>query len=130
MFFVSQHFEPAVQAFLSFVTLLISYSVQKNINVFYYMSSITLKIGTYRWTAGNTTSKLKTSFNLCLSQKWLSNILSDGDWFHTWSNSLVVKILDSLSRGPVFKTTGWLQRWCKTVILLRSIKWVPGISRF
>ena len=44
MFFVSQHFEPAVQTFLSFVTLLISYSVQKN-NVFYYMSSITLKIG-------------------------------------------------------------------------------------
>ena len=26
-----------------------------------------------------------------------------------WSNSLVVKLLDSKSRGPVFKTAGWLQ---------------------
>ena len=26
-----------------------------------------------------------------------------------WSNDLVVKALDSQSRGPVFKTTGWLQ---------------------
>ena len=25
-----------------------------------------------------------------------------------WSNGLVVKVLDSQSRGPVFKTTGWL----------------------
>ena len=26
-----------------------------------------------------------------------------------WSNSLVVKALDPQSRGPMFKTTGWLQ---------------------
>ena len=26
-----------------------------------------------------------------------------------WSNGLVVKALDSQSRGPMFKTTGWLQ---------------------
>ena len=26
-----------------------------------------------------------------------------------WSNGLVVKALDSKFRGPVFKTTGWLQ---------------------
>ena len=26
-----------------------------------------------------------------------------------WSNSLVVAVLDSQSRGCVFKTTGWLQ---------------------
>ena len=26
-----------------------------------------------------------------------------------WSNGLVVKALDSQSRGPVFKTAGWLQ---------------------
>ena len=26
-----------------------------------------------------------------------------------WSNGLVVKALDSHSRGPVFKTTGWLK---------------------
>ena len=26
-----------------------------------------------------------------------------------WSNGLVVKVLDSQSRGPVIKTTGWLQ---------------------
>ena len=26
-----------------------------------------------------------------------------------WSNGLVVKMLDSQSGGPVFKTTGWLQ---------------------
>ena len=26
-----------------------------------------------------------------------------------WSNGLVVKALDSQSRGPRFKTTGWLQ---------------------
>ena len=37
-----------------------------------------------------------------------------------WSNGLVVKSLDSQSRGSVFKTTGW--------ILPRSTKWVPGIS--
>ena len=29
--------------------------------------------------------------------------------FETWSNGLVVKVLDSQSRGPVIKTTGWLQ---------------------
>ena len=27
----------------------------------------------------------------------------------SWSNDLVVKVLDSQSRGTVFKTTGWLQ---------------------
>ena len=26
-----------------------------------------------------------------------------------WSNGIVVKALDSISRGPVFKTSGWLQ---------------------
>ena len=26
-----------------------------------------------------------------------------------WSNDLVVKVLDSQSKGSVFKTTGWLQ---------------------
>ena len=26
-----------------------------------------------------------------------------------WSNGLVVKMLDCQSRGPLFKTTGWLQ---------------------
>ena len=31
-------------------------------------------------------------------------------WSHfLWSNGLVVKALDSQFRGPVFKTTGWLQ---------------------
>ena len=29
--------------------------------------------------------------------------------FILWSDGLVVKSLDSQSRGPVFKTTGWLQ---------------------
>ena len=28
---------------------------------------------------------------------------------YLWSNGLVVKVLDSQSRGHVFKTTGWLQ---------------------
>ena len=28
-----------------------------------------------------------------------------------WSNGLVVKVLDSQSTSPVFKTTGWLQGW-------------------
>ena len=28
---------------------------------------------------------------------------------NSWSNDLVVKVLDSQSRGPRFKTTGWLQ---------------------
>ena len=28
---------------------------------------------------------------------------------YIWSNGLVVKALDSQSRGPLFKTTGWLQ---------------------
>ena len=28
---------------------------------------------------------------------------------YSWSNGIVVKVLDSQSRGPVFKTTGWLQ---------------------
>ena len=27
----------------------------------------------------------------------------------SWSNGIVVKALDSQSRGPVIKTTGWLQ---------------------
>ena len=30
---------------------------------------------------------------------------------HVNSNGLVVKVLDSQSRGPMFKTTGWLQGW-------------------
>ena len=29
--------------------------------------------------------------------------------FFLWSNGLVVKMMDSRSRGSVFKTTGWLQ---------------------
>ena len=28
---------------------------------------------------------------------------------YSWNNDLVVKVLDSQSKGPVFKTTGWLQ---------------------
>ena len=34
----------------------------------------------------------------------------------------MVKALETKSRGPVYKTTGW------SFILPRSIKWVPGIS--
>ena len=30
-----------------------------------------------------------------------------------WSIGLVVKVLDSQSKGPVFKTTGWLQGWLR-----------------
>ena len=29
----------------------------------------------------------------------------------SWSNGVVVKALDSQFRGPVFKTSGWLQGW-------------------
>ena len=29
----------------------------------------------------------------------------------SWRNCLVVKVLNSKPRGPVFKTTGWLQGW-------------------
>ena len=29
----------------------------------------------------------------------------------TYSNGLVVKVLDSQSRGPIIKTTGWFQVW-------------------
>ena len=31
------------------------------------------------------------------------------DSIYIWSNGLVVKALDSQSRGPMLKTTGWLQ---------------------
>ena len=34
---------------------------------------------------------------------------SDDLYLNLWSNGLVVKALDSQSRGPVFKTAGWLQ---------------------
>ena len=40
-----------------------------------------------------------------------------------WSNVLVVKVLDSQSRGPV------APRLTQPFILPRSIKWVAGISR-
>ena len=33
------------------------------------------------------------------------------DSIYIWINGLVVKALDSQSRGPMFKTTGWLQGW-------------------
>ena len=39
-----------------------------------------------------------------------------------WSNGQVVKVLDFQFRGPVFKTTGWLQGRLSLLILLRSIK--------
>ena len=37
--------------------------------------------------------------------KWFKTFLTQS----LWCNGLVVKVLDSQSRGPVFKTTGWLQ---------------------
>ena len=37
-------------------------------------------------------------------------------------NGLVVKVLDSQFRSPVFKTFGWLQGWVASFILLRLIK--------
>ena len=35
--------------------------------------------------------------------------LNDEQKMKSWNNGLVVKALDSQSRGPMFKTTGWLQ---------------------
>ena len=43
-----------------------------------------------------------------------------------WSNGLVVKALDSLSMGPVFKNHWVAPRSTQSFILPRSIKWVPG----
>ena len=42
-------------------------------------------------------SFLKCILMICMNQMFL------------WSNGLVVKALDSQSRGSMFKTTGWLQ---------------------
>ena len=42
-------------------------------------------------------SVLKCILMICMNQMFL------------WSNDLVVKALDSQSRGSMFKTTGWLQ---------------------
>ena len=36
-------------------------------------------------------------------------LLGENGCYGRWSIGLVVKALDSQSRGPVFKTTGWLQ---------------------
>ena len=44
------------------------------------------------------------------------------------TGSLVVKALDSQSRGLVFKTTQVVPRSTQPFILPRSIKRVPGIS--
>ena len=38
---------------------------------------------------------------------------------------LVVKALESQSRGPGFKTTGWLQGFTQPLILTSSINKVP-----
>ena len=39
----------------------------------------------------------------------------------------MVNALDSQSRGPMFKTTGWAPRSTQPFIFLRLIKLVPGI---
>ena len=43
-----------------------------------------------------------------------------------WSNGLVVKALDSLSRGPASKAIGWFK--VDSAFLSRSIKCVPVVS--
>ena len=35
--------------------------------------------------------------------------VTDTDYVSPWSNDLVVKVLDSESRGPVLKTIEWFQ---------------------
>ena len=51
-------------------------------------------------------------FSLCETN--LDGSIDSGNFFMRgflplWSNGLLVKALDPQSRGPVFKTTGWLQ---------------------
>ena len=48
-----------------------------------------------------------------------------------WSNGLVVKALDSQSKSPRFKTTGWLQGWLSLSSLrgrLNNYQEIPGIE--
>ena len=50
----------------------------------------------------------------CVLDKWLllfNFVFILGCSRYSCSSGLVVKSLDSWSRGPVFKTTGWLQGW-------------------
>ena len=46
---------------------------------------------------------VKLGMRYCVKGRW--EIIK----VNLWSNGLVVKALDSKSRDPVFKTTGWLQ---------------------
>ena len=39
------------------------------------------------------------------------------DYVTLWSNGLVIKALDSQSRGSIIKTTGWLQGWPSLILL-------------
>ena len=59
---------------------------------------------------------------LALKEQWPSNgLVSNGlvvkacwpmaYWPSLRSNGLMVRVLDSQSRGPMLKTTGWLQSW-------------------
>ena len=47
--------------------------------------------------------------NQLLNYLIISQMISSTPLYLQISNGLVVKALDSQSRGPVFKTTGWLQ---------------------
>ena len=49
---------------------------------------------------------IKTCFKQCILVSYRGYFYS---WKETSFNNLVVKALDSQSKGPVFKTTGWLQ---------------------
>ena len=46
---------------------------------------------------------------LTFENQLLNIIQKNNQKIHAWQDGLVVKSLDSQSRGPVFKTTGWLQ---------------------
>ena len=59
---------------------------------------------------------MKLPLKECLMKAKYYSFLQDGSTDTTvseqeliYANGLVVKLLDSQSRGPMFKTTGWLQ---------------------
>ena len=60
-----------------------------------------------------------------INRTWLKKLLK-ADWWLMMK--IMVKALDSQSRSPVFKNHWVAPRSTQPFILLRSIKWAPGIS--
>ena len=89
---------------------------------------------------GNWQRPLKLLINLVMLRLWVAYLIFHQDFLvimvlfnpflntrRSWSNGLVVKALDSQSRGTLFKSHSMAPRSTQPFFLLRTIKWVPGI---